>query len=522
MICPDVLRYSVDWCRTPIAGALVSGDVVKILKNKWLYVALVMVAVILFAAFGLGKKDKTQYFTAKIDRGDIREVVEATGTINAVTSVQVGSQVSGQIYRLHADFNSKVKQGQLIAEIEPSIFKGNLLQAKADLANAQANVASAKANLEKAKAAQAQATADYKRTSGLTQQGIMSQQQLDLAKANAESADAAVNAAQAQVTQAVAQEQQRRAAVSVAQTNLDHTYIFAPIDGTVVNRTVDVGQTVAASLQAPQLFTIAQDLTKMLVYTKTDESDVGMIHSGQPVTFKVDAFPKDTFHGVVSQVRMNPTTVQNVVTYDTIIAFDNPDMKLFPGMTAYVTIPVRSARDVLKLPNGALRYTPDMSATELRAVLKDNGIEVGGARKQMSAANNEAGEQSPAQGADGQGGKAQGGERMARGQAGQGGGRQFGQGGPGGSRQFGQGGPTPGGGMGQGRGPSDVATVWKLMPDKTLKPVQVKIGITDHTNTQLISVLHGDLKEGDEVVIGAASARAGGNRPPGMGGPRGR
>ncbi len=487
----------------------------KILTNKWLYIALILIAVIVFAAFNLGKKDKTQYFTAKVEKGDIREVVEATGTINAVTSVQVGSQVSGQIYKLQADFNSKVKQGQLIAEIEPSLFKGALLQAKADLENAKANLAAAKANLEKAKATQVQTKADYTRTAGLAKEGVMSQQQLDLAKANADSADAAVSAANATVTQSVAQVQQREAAVSVAQTNLDHTYIFAPIDGTVINRTVDVGQTVAASLQAPQLFTIAQDLTKMLVYTKTDESDVGQIHPGQPVTFKVDAFPKDTFRGNVLQVRMNPTTVQNVVTYDTIIEFDNPDLKLFPGMTAYVTIPVQSAHGVVKVPNGALRFTPDMKPDELRALLKQNGIEMNTGRRQMASADQKSGgSPQPSQGGP-----------MA-------GGRPGGQGGPGaaaGGRQMGQGGPFPGGGMAGGtprnQAPTDVAIVWKLMPDKSLQPVQIKTGITDHTVTELVQPLKGELKEGDEVVIGATSAKAGGNRPggmPGMGGPRGR
>ena len=488
----------------------------SILKNKWLYVALVAVAVVLFAAFGLNKKDKTQYFTAKVDKGDIREVVEATGTINAVTSVQVGSQVSGQIYRLHADFNSKVKKGQLVAEIEPSLFQGALLQAKADLENARASLASARANLEKAKAAQTQARADYQRTAGLAKEGVMSQQQLDLAKANSDSADAAVTAAQAQVTQAAAQVQQRQAAVSVAQTNLDHTFIHAPIDGTVINRTVDVGQTVAASLQAPQLFTIAQDLTKMLVYTKTDESDVGQIKAGQPVMFKVDAFPRDTFRGRVQEVRMNPTTVQNVVTYDTIIEFDNPDLKLFPGMTAYVTIPVQAAHDVLRLPNGALRYTPDMKPDELRATLKANGIEFPTGRRSGAAA---AGgdQQASAGGApSGATGQADGGGRP-------GGQRARGDGGPGSGRQMGQGGPMAGGGASHGGGATDIAIVWKLMPDKTLKPVQVRTGITDHTVTQVGEVLKGDLKEGDEVVIGAATPRAGGGaRPPGMGGPGGR
>ena len=190
----------------------------------------------------------------------------------------------------------------------------------------------------------------------------MSQQQLDLAKSNYDSANAAVEAADANVTQAQAQVSQKDAAVAVAQTNLDYTVIRSPIDGTVVARNVDVGQTVAASLQAPTIFTIAQDLTKMWVYAKTDESDVGNIKMGKPVSFKVDAFPKDTFHGVVSQVRMNATTVQSVVTYDTIIEFANPELKLFPGMTAYVTIPVATVKNAMKLPNTALRYKPPMSA----------------------------------------------------------------------------------------------------------------------------------------------------------------
>ena len=203
----------------------------------------------------------------------------------------------------------------------------------------------------------------------------MSQQQLDLAKANYDSAKAGVGAAIANVTQAEAQVSQKAAALNVAQTNLNYTVIRSPIDGTVVARNVDVGQTVAASLQAPTIFTIAQDLTKMLVYTKTDESDVGNIRPGKEVTFKVDAFPKDTFHGVVSQVRMNPTTVQSVVTYDTIIEFANPEMKLFPGMTAYVTIPVDTVQNVLKVPNTALRYKPPMAAEDILAIYKQYGID---------------------------------------------------------------------------------------------------------------------------------------------------
>ena len=317
----------------------------NVLKRHWLIVSIVVVAIAVFAAFQFKGDDKPKYFTAKADRGDIRQVVEATGTINAVTTVQVGSQVSGTISHLYVDFNSKVKKGQVVAQIDPSLFHGAVLQAQADAANSKANLIAAQANLVKAKATAVQAKADYQRNEGLTKAGVFSPQQLDLAKANADTAAAAVDAAEAMVTQAAAQYQQKQAAVTVAQTNLDYTTIHAPIDGTVIARSVDVGQTVAASLQAPTLFTIAQDLTKMQVYAATDESDVGMIHAGQEVSFKVDAYPKDSFTGKVSQVRMNATTVQNVVTYNTIIDFDNPQLKLFPGMTAYITLPVASASE---------------------------------------------------------------------------------------------------------------------------------------------------------------------------------
>jgi HlyD family secretion protein len=437
--------------------------------------------------------------------------VEATGTINAVTSVQVGSQVSGTISQLLVDFNSKVKNGQIIARIDPSLFQGALLQAQADLENAKANEAAAKANLEKAQATVVQARADYQRTVGLTKEGVMSQQQLDLAKANADSAEAQVSAARAQVTQATAQVAQRKAAVEVAQTNVDHTIIRAPIDGTVVNRAVDVGQTVAASLQAPTLFTIAQDLTKMQVYAKTDESDVGMIKPGQAVTFKVDAFPKETFSGRVSQVRMNPTTVQNVVTYDTIVDFDNPELKLFPGMTAYITIPVATASNVLKVPNGAMRFRPDLKPEEIKALYQKYGFGEGEQHRADAGRSQSAGDGSsaPAQAGDTAGNQ----RRGVQGGGGMGGGAR--------QRQGGESGETPGGGAApqHREAPLDVATVWKLLPDKTLEPVRIKTGITDHTVTEVTRVLKGELKAGDELVVGSATVRSGGNRPPGMGGP---
>src|SRR6266849_3826137 len=353
-------------------------------KNKWLVLAGVIALIGLFAAFGLNHGNQAQHFTAKVEKGEIHDVVEATGTINAVITVQVGSQVSGTIAKLNVDFNSRVRKGDVVALIDPALFQGALLQTAADLENAKANLAAAKANLEKAKAAAVQAKADYDRTVALNKEGVLSQAQLDLAKANIDSANAGVNGAAASVTQAEAQVNQKTAAVTVSQTNLNYTVIRSPIDGTVVARNVDVGQTVAASLQAPTIFTIAQDLTKMLVYAKTDESDVGNIKVGKPVTFKVDAFPKETFRGVVSQVRMNATTVQNVVTYDTIIEFANPDLKLFPGMTAYVTIPVATVQNVVKLPNTALRYKPPMTPEEILALYTRYGIEAGSQKKPAS------------------------------------------------------------------------------------------------------------------------------------------
>lgn len=480
----------------------------RIIKNKWFVLAIVVVGVVLFAAFGMNRKDKAQYFTAGADHGDIRQVVEATGTINAVTTVQVGSQVSGTIWKLFADFNSHVKKNQLIAQIEPSLFQGAVLQAKADLENARANLAAAKANLEKAKSTAVQTKADYDRTVGLAKEGVLSQQQLDLAKANWESADAQVSAGQAGVTQASAQVQQREAALSVADTNLTHTYIYSPIDGTVTNRAIDIGQTVAASFQAPVLFTIAQDLTKMQVYAKTDESDIGQIRTGQEVTFRVDAFPRDTFKGKVTQVRMNPTTVQNVVTYDTVIDFANPDLKLFPGMTAYITIPVATATNVLRVPNAALRYKPDLPQNEIRALLEKNGFNVGGGGTRQGASSGEAAGQGTAQTAQADGQNA---------------GRRY---------RAGQGGEQPGGGAAHNNGDStggaalDRSTIWKLGPEKQLIPVLIKTGITDHTVTEVVQVLKGTLNPGDQLVTGSASKATGASasRAPGMGGgpPRGR
>jgi HlyD family secretion protein len=437
----------------------------KILKSKWMIAAGVVLAAAVLAAFTLSRGSQQQFFTSKAELGSIHDTVQATGTINAVTSVQVGSQVSGTISKLYADFNSKVKKGEVIAQIEPSLFQGAVLQAQADLQNAIATEAASKADLAKAQAAAAQATADYQRNLALAKEGIISAQAMDVSKATSDSDVAAVQSAQAQVKQATAQVAMKKAALTVAQTNLDHTIIRSPIDGTVVARSVDVGQTVAASLQAPTLFTIAQDLTRMQVDVSTDESDVGSIKVGQPVIFQVDAFPKETFRGTVTQVRMNPTTVQNVVTYDTVVAFDNPELKLFPGMTAYITIPVADATNVIKVANAALRFKPDMKPDAMQALYQKYGIDVGTGGNGRSQKAGAAQQSRPAQ--------------------------------------------------------ADLAVLWKVKADKSLEPVQVRTGITDHTYTAVAQLVKGDLKPGDQLATGAASSSSTQQRPssaPGMGG----
>lgn len=355
---------------TDDVGPIPESILVITLERKWILVSLAIVVVLgTIGVLGFRRTDSPQYFGASVERGDIRDAVDLTGTVNAVVTVQVGSQVSGTIAKLNADFNSRVRQGDIVAVIDSSILHGALLQAVADLESAKANIVAADANVIRAKATADQARRDYDRVTGLAKLRVSTEQELEQARANEATARASVDAAVAAVAQAKAEASQKTAAVAVARTNLDHTIIRSPIDGIVVARNVDVGQTVAASLQAPTIFTIAQNLMKMQLYAKTQESDVGRIKVGQLATFKVDAFPKETFTGTVSQIRMNPTTIQNVVTYDAIIDFSNPNLKLFPGMTAYASIPIATVQHVVKVPNAALRYNPPLSPDEVRALL---------------------------------------------------------------------------------------------------------------------------------------------------------
>jgi HlyD family secretion protein len=282
--------------------------------------------------------------TLQISRGDVVDQVGATGTLQAVTTVQVGTQVSGTVDELYADFNSIIKKGQVIARLDPSILQTQVETAKANLVNAEAN-------LERQKAAVEDAQTKLSRARELAARSLLPKADLDAAEATAKQALAQLRSTESQIVQA-------KAAVNKAQVDLGHTVIAAPIDGIVISRNVDRGQTVAASMQAPTLFVIAADLTKMQVNANIDESDVGRMRPGQVVHFRVDAYPTEQFIGTVQQVRLNPTTVQNVVTYSTVIDVPNPELKLKPGMTANVNIEIARKSNVLRVPNAALRFRP--------------------------------------------------------------------------------------------------------------------------------------------------------------------
>ena len=291
-----------------------------------------------------GEKPTLQLVTATVSRGSVVQGIDATGRLQAVTTVQVGSQVSGTIKELHADFNSQVKKGQVVAELEPSLFQTQVEQAEATVVRSQADLERARVQLEDTKL-------KLTRAKDLAQRKLIPQADLETAEANQRSADAALKSAQAQLVQGQANLNQNKV-------NLSHTVITAPIDGVVINRNVDVGQTVAASMQAPTLFEIANDLAQMQVNANIAESDIGSIAVGQPVRFQVDAFPGQNFIGTVSQVRLNPVIEQNVVSYVTVIAVPNPDLRLRPGMTANVTVEVARADDTLRVPTSGVRFTP--------------------------------------------------------------------------------------------------------------------------------------------------------------------
>jgi len=313
-----------------------------------------------------------QYRTAKVERGAITAVVVASGTLNAVTTVQVGSQISGQVKEIYADFNSPVKQNQIIARIDPATFELRVSQARADLDAAQSAVAVARsglaaqqAELGRTRVTLADAQRDYDRKKSLVEKSFISGAELDKARTLVEATreqqkavEAQIRVSEAQVKSAQATVKQRESLLRQAQVDLERTIIRAPVDGTVILRNVDAGQTVAASLQAPVLFTIARDLRDMQVEAAIDEADVGRLSPGQPATFTVDAFPRRSFSGEIVQIRKSPVTVQNVVSYTVVISARNADLALLPGMTANVRIVVDQREQVLKVSNAALRFRP--------------------------------------------------------------------------------------------------------------------------------------------------------------------
>jgi len=285
-----------------------------------------------------GKENSAnRYVTANLERGSLTQTVSANGTLNPVKLVSVGSQVSGIVLKLHVDFNDRVRAGQILLELDPSLTQAQVQQSLANIANAEAQLELATSNEARAR--------------GLFAQEYVTRQEL-------EQSVQALKSARAQLALAQAQADRDR-------TNRANTVIRSPVSGVVVSRMVDAGQTVAASMQAPILFTIAQDLSKMQIFTSYAEADVGAIHVGQAATFRVDAFPNRSFKGVVHQVRLNPTTQQNVVTYNVVVAVDNPEQKLMPGMTAYVNIAIAQRQDVLMLPNAALRFRPVVATPKI-------------------------------------------------------------------------------------------------------------------------------------------------------------
>jgi HlyD family secretion protein len=522
--------------------------------KKKLFIGLGMMGAVMLAGYFFWGSDAStpQYLTARIERGNLRNTVTATGALQAVTTVQVGSQASGTISALYADFNSVVKKGQVVAQLDPATAKAqvdqaraNLQQAQASLANAraavvnsragvsdaqarglaarstvqnnQAGVSGAQANVAVLKAQQDDALSLLKQQESLLKSGVIAQRDYDVAvtayktaearynqavsqleqaklaeqsassagiaqsQAAVEQSQAQVAQSQAQVQQAAAQVQQAQAALSMAEVNLSHTTIASPIDGIVVSRDVNVGQTVAASLSAPTLFTIANDLTQMQVIANIDQADIGLVEQAKSVKFTVDAFPGKEFDGKIAEMRLNPVNVQNVVTYNVVINVDNPEQKLKPGMTANLTITIDERNDVLKVPNSALRFTPQ-DAT----------------RQRTRSANG-------AQGEGGQGGQGQRRQRQQGDNA---------AGGDGDSGRHGNFAPASAPVLaGQTR------IVWVLGQNGQPERRRITVGLSDGAATEVVD---GDLKEGEMVITGqqvsgSSSAQNNQSRAPGFG-----
>ncbi|MGZ5152554.1 MAG: efflux RND transporter periplasmic adaptor subunit [Burkholderiales bacterium] len=524
-------------------------------KRRPLYIIGAVIALAAVAAGYVRWKDPfsspTSYRLAKIERGPITAVVSATGTLNPVVSVQIGSQVSGQIKELYVDYNSPVKKSQLIARIDPQSFTLRVNQALADVEAARAtaltqraNVSALQAELARAKVMLGDAEREYSRNQILHEKNFVSAAVRDKAQAGVEGAREQLNAAhaqlavgRAQVRNAEAVVKQRESQLSQARVDLERTEIRSPVDGIVVKKSVEPGQTVAASLQAPELFVIAQDLREMQVETSIDESEVGRIRVGQDSTFTVDSFPGRTFRGKVSQIRKAAQVVQNVVTYIAVIRTSNPDLNLFPGMTANVRVIIETRENVLKVPNAALRFRPvayseapsamrsDSAAaegddkgkgakgntaqierlskelqltpgqrTKIESILADTRVKIGDARADEAAERRKQAGQARSESRT-RIAEVLNAEQRARYEA-------------------------MGGGVRVRSGYTTSGRVW--VPDtetENPKAVTVRIGLTDGTYTELVS---GGLHEGADVIVGVApdAAKSRPSQQPQKGGPR--
>jgi HlyD family secretion protein len=333
------------------------------MSKPWIKRALVLLVIAAVAIVGWrfishGKTAKVTYELAAIDRGTVEKSISSTGSVAALVTVDVGSQISGQISELKVDFNSQVKKGDLLAVIDPQTYQQRVASAEADLAVAYANLGTQQANLRKAQTTLEQNRRDYERSKQLAESKLIAQSALEDSRKALELSESDVTIAQAQIKNAEASVQTRKSSLEQARIDLSRTQIRSPIDGVVIQRAVDLGQTVAASLQAPVLFKIAQDLSQIRIEAKVDEADIGSIKNGDPATFAVDAFPDQQFRGEVAQVRLASTTVQNVVTYSVMIQAANPRQMLIPGMTANVRIVTDRRDNVLRVPNDAARFQP--------------------------------------------------------------------------------------------------------------------------------------------------------------------
>ena len=538
----------------PIVTGISTGRSLSWLKQFWtrllagkkkLMLGGGFMAAVMFAGFYFWGSDSStpQYMTARIDKGNLRNTVTATGALQAVTTVQVGSQSSGTIAALYADFNSVVKKGQVIAQLDPAVAKAqvdqaraNLEQARASLAqsraavtnaragitdaqaknlaakstvqNNQAGVSGAEANVAVLKAQQDDALSLLKQQESLLKAGVISPREYDVAQTGYKTAEARYNQAMAQLNQAklseqsaasagiaqsqaaveqsqaqvqqaeaqvqqnTAQLQQAQAALSLAELNLSHTTITSPIDGVVVSRDVNVGQTVAASLSAPTLFTIANDLTQMQVIANIDQADIGLVEQAKSVKFSVDAFPGREFDGKIAEMRLNPVNVQNVVTYNVVINVENPEQKLKPGMTANLTITIDERNNVLKVPNSALRFTPQDANRQRTGAGAGQGQGQGQGRRRQ---------QQQGDGAQGDGGE----NRFAPASA-----------------------PVL---------PGQRRVVWVLGQNGQPERRRITVGLSDGSATEVVD---GDLNEGDMVITGQTLTGANTSNtqtPPGFG-----